>query len=239
MAKFKRLKELGYTVIFVWEHNFLEFLKSDPELAKKIEKHPFVDYSTLDARTGIFGGRVECSKLFYECKDQEKMYLYDFCSLYPSVMKSGKYMLRHPVRIRMQKECESITMKDLMHIDGLVELNILPPNNLFWPVLPYRMHGKNIFLLCRTCAEENNINQCNHKDEERAIRGVYSLCEIKKAFEMGYKLIKVYELWEYETESGSDSNDKNKHENLNITYAQLMKKLKENEKLKEKKRRSI
>jgi hypothetical protein len=43
-----------------------------------------------------------------------------------------------------------------------------------------------------------NQDDCTHCDEERCIVGRWVLDEIRKAVEMGYKVMDVFEFWEYE-----------------------------------------
>lgn len=50
LSKLERLKQLGYNVVHIWEHEFEDFLKENPTLEKQISSHPFVNYSTLNAR---------------------------------------------------------------------------------------------------------------------------------------------------------------------------------------------
>jgi hypothetical protein len=50
---------------------------------------------------------------------------------------------------------------------GLINCSILPPNNLYIPVLPFKQHGKLMFPLCRTCCEYK-ITKCNHSEIEQS-----------------------------------------------------------------------
>lgn len=47
-------------------------------------------------------------------------------------------------------------------------------------------------------------------DDEHALKGVWSSCELKEAIQHGYKLIKCFEIWEYEVETGRFERDKRK-----------------------------
>ena len=48
-----------------------------------------------------------------------------------------------------------------------------------------------MFVLCRKCGEEKT-SLCNHSDKERAVCGVWCLVELRKALEVGYRLLKVF-----------------------------------------------
>ncbi|CAF0975526.1 unnamed protein product [Brachionus calyciflorus] len=48
----------------------------------------------------------------------------------------------------------------------MIKCKILPPRELYFPVLPSRINGKLIFPLCRTCADLQQT-KCNHSIEEK------------------------------------------------------------------------
>jgi len=43
-----------------------------------------------------------------------------------------------------------------------------------------------------------NQAKCTHSDEERCIVGTWVVDEFRKAVEMGYSVMNVFEFWEYE-----------------------------------------
>ena len=55
----------------------------------------------------------------------------------------------------------------LIRYKGLIKCTVLPPKDLYLPVLPVRIDGKLMFPLCRSCAEMKNHGVCNHTDTER------------------------------------------------------------------------
>ena len=67
-------------------------------------------------------------------------------------------------------------------------MDILAPEFLFHPVLPYRAGGKLTFPLCRSCVPEEQqkpwlerTNLCSHTDEERMLRGIWATGEATKS----------------------------------------------------------
>ena len=46
--------------------------------------------------------------------------------------------------------------------NGIVKCTVLPPRDLFLPVLPYKCNGKLMFPLCRLCCETENKTICQH-----------------------------------------------------------------------------
>ena len=115
----------------------------------------------------------------------------NFTSLYPSVQKDFKYPVSHP-SILIGKECDNV---DFHHLIGLVKCDMLLLKQLYFPILPSKINGKLLFVLCYSCAVEKN-NECHHAGEQRLLSGVWCSPEIKKALEMGHKIVKVYEVYE-------------------------------------------
>ncbi|KAL7292593.1 hypothetical protein TKK_0013725 [Trichogramma kaykai] len=114
----------------------------------------------------------------------------------------GKFPIAHPELYVGSEECKQLlgAKLDVNKVDGLIACDILPPQNLFHPVLPIRMNGRLIFALCRTCAATENQNACEYEnEEERSFRGVWVSVEIQKAVQLGYKVLDVFEIWKYET----------------------------------------
>lgn len=55
-----------------------------------------------------------------------------------------------------------------------------------------------MFALCFKCASLMHSDECTHSDDERMIRGTYVANELRFAVQKGYKVLKIYEAWEYE-----------------------------------------
>jgi hypothetical protein len=87
---------------------------------------------------------------------------------------------------------------------GLIKCKILPPNNLYHPVLLKKIKTKHatklLFPLCYTCAKYKQ-QKCNHNDEDRSLIGTWCTNEIQKAIEKGYKIIKIYEVHHFDKKS--------------------------------------
>ena len=60
----------------------------------------------------------------------ERIRYFDFCSLYPYINKYGRYACGIPQMLR-----GSFIPP---HVEGLLKCRVLPPRNLYIPVLPYR-----------------------------------------------------------------------------------------------------
>ena len=125
-------------------------------------------------------------------------------SLYPWVNKTQEYPLGHPdIKTR-------VTVEEFPQYFGLAKVDILPPPELFHPVLPMRSGEKLTFPLCASCVKEQQAKPmlertptCHHSRAERVLRGTWCTPEIKKALEMNYELVRVHEVWHFEeTASG-------------------------------------
>ncbi len=87
---------------------------------------------------------------------------------------------------------------------GLIKYEVLPPRNLYHPVLPVKINtGKSeklLFPLCYSCAK-NKIQKCNHSDNEREFIGTWTTDEVNKVIEKGYHIEKIYEALHFENKS--------------------------------------
>ena len=76
-------------------------------------------------------------------------------------------------------------MDQIREYEGLIKLMILPPRNLYHPVLPFRNDkGKLLFPLCRKCAG-NKLYICNHTEAQRALVGTWKSIEFFVALDRG------------------------------------------------------
>ena len=80
--------------------------------------------------------------------------------------------------------------------EGIVRCTVLPPRDLYHPVLPYRCKGRLLFCLCRTCADSSSQEQCSHvTDLERALTATWVVDEVRAAVKHGYNVLKIHEDW--------------------------------------------
>lgn len=136
-------------------------------------------------------------------------------------LRSG-YPVNHPT-IYFGEDCKKLVgeTNDVSNVEGLISCKVLPPRDLYFPLLPVKMHNKLMFSLCRTCTEELNEGSCNPSDESlRTFSGTWVSAELKKAVELGYKVIEVYEIWEYKL---TQYNPKNPNAYPNGLFAEYIK----------------
>ena len=195
MQRIAHLQYSGYNVIVMWECAWKQLKRQNLNI------QPFLDQLTLterlNPRDAFFGGRTNAVQLYYHVKDDEQIRYVDYTSLYPFVNKTCKYPVGHP----------QIINNPPLSVDqyfGLALCKVLPPHELYHPVLTYRCHGKLMFPLCRTCAETQvelplgeRTPQCAHSDDERALIGTWCTPEIMEANRQGYAILQLYEVWHF------------------------------------------
>ncbi|XP_074109281.1 uncharacterized protein LOC141534036 [Cotesia typhae] len=106
----------------------------------------------------------------------------------------------HPT-VYVGKECNTLCVNnDISKVEKLIKCRVLPPRNLFHPVLPYTAHGKLFFPLCKTCCDNLVQEDCYHNcASERELYGTWVSCELRKAVEKGYIIQEIDEIWSYNT----------------------------------------
>ncbi|XP_035239706.1 uncharacterized protein LOC118208867 isoform X1 [Anguilla anguilla] len=181
-------------VVVLWEHEWVRLKKESPEVQTFLLCSDYPE--RLEPRDALFGGRTNALRLKYKVQEDEQIHYYDFTSLYPFVNKTKVYPTDHP----------TIIFRDFEPIEnyfGLIKAKIYPPRDLYLPVLPYRVSGKLMFPLCRSCAVSEHQGKCVHSDEERSLTGVWCSIELAKAVEKGYQVAKIFEVWHFPQRSDS------------------------------------
>jgi hypothetical protein len=192
MARLRKIKDAGYTVVSIWGCEFRKLLRNTPGLENELCSHPYVKNAPINIRDALYGGRTEASKTHYRVEDGEEIRYVDVISLYPYICKYGKFPVGHP-EVYVGADCPP----DCVNREGIIKCKVLPPRGLYHPVLPYKSNSKLMFPLCSACADAMNQDDCTHSDEERCIVGTWVVDEVRKAVEMGYDVKDVYEFWEY------------------------------------------
>ena len=186
----------GYRVVEMWECDYDQKYKEDEEFRNFVDTQ-FTNLDPLQPRDALFGGRTNSTKLYHEIDEstQDELKYIDVCSLYPFICKYGHFPLGHPTILSQ----ENIDKDNIGQYQGLIKCKVLPPTNLYHPVLPYKCNNKLMFPLCRTCAEKcDPSSQCSHDNiEDRALVGTWVTIELQAALDRGYQLLEVYEVWHF------------------------------------------
>jgi hypothetical protein len=71
MEKTQYLKDRGLHVVEMWECDMKKELEHDEDMKQYFEDYDVVD--PLEPRHAFYGGRTNATKLFHECKEDEKI----------------------------------------------------------------------------------------------------------------------------------------------------------------------
>ncbi|KAJ8672758.1 hypothetical protein QAD02_004018 [Eretmocerus hayati] len=111
-----------------------------------------------------------------------------------------EFPIGHP-RIYQGSACLELTgefFENFDRVNGMVMALVLPPDNLFHPLLPRKEHDKLMFVLCRECCETLTQTECTHTtNESRALYGTWTAIELKAAIARGYRILRVDVIWQY------------------------------------------
>ena len=183
------LRASGRSVTEMWECKFRPLILRSPSMAKLLAR--CARYAPLKPRDSFFGGRTNAVVLHKKAGPGESIRYVDFCSLYPYVNKYARYPVGHP-KVYSGEDIPAV-------VEGLIKCSVLPPRDLYHPVLPYRTRGKLTFPLCRTCADEATQGLCVHENPAlRALTGTWVSTELEKAVSVGYRVLHRYEAWHFE-----------------------------------------
>lgn len=207
LEKIDCYRKNNYKVRSIWECEFNNLIKSDTMLGKFAKSqysklHEKKHIPNLNPRDAFHGGRVEPATIYHKVLKGEKIHNFDFNSLYPSCNVKFPYPIGHP------KIFDEFTDVDVSHYDGLIFCTVLPPNDLYFPILPLKINDRLVFTSCYSCADDL-VHNCDHEEEERYLTGTWTSVELKLAISRNYKIIKIYEVWHFEkmTEMINGQND--------------------------------
>ncbi|KAK6167069.1 hypothetical protein SNE40_021176 [Patella caerulea] len=188
VARMRRLAGSNRRIRCIWECEFRRLTETPAYLDFAQHVPPLVQ--PLQVRDAFYGGRTNLLKFYHKARKNERIRYLDFTSLYPYVNKISKYPVAHP----------EIILQGFLPLEnyvGFVKCSILPPQNLYIPVLPFRANGKLMFPLCGKCVMEQNKSICTHEATERELSGTWVIFEVTTAIQKGYRLIEIFEVWHY------------------------------------------
>nr|CAD2183600.1 unnamed protein product [Meloidogyne enterolobii] len=194
----------GYSLHVVWGHEMKDRLRNNPQLRRKWDEIDCV--KPMDPRNDCLrGGRTEPFKLHHECAPDEEILYIDIVSLYPYVMKARSFPIGHPSVLTREVLLSSTslpwTSTEQNIYQGLLLVRVLPPTTLngLPPLLAYRTYdGRLTFPFCSTCANNKQQRHCRHGDRQRSWVSGYTHVELNRAIELGYKVIDIHEVWQYD-----------------------------------------
>ena len=138
----------------------------------------------------------------------EKIFYIDVTSLYPWVNAETEYPIGQPIVITNPDD------QDIHSYFGVALISIIPPHELYHPVLPHRQGGKLTFPLCNKCVTDEmtkpmlqRSHVCRHEDHERMLTGTWCTPEIVKAIQKGYRMVRIHEVWHFRNRAKGLFND--------------------------------
>ena len=197
-AKKALLKHEGYFYNSMWSCQW-EWLKKNNDMAYEFMQE-WKAVNPLNPRDAFFGGRTNAVKLYHkvDVAAGEVIFYVDVTSLYPWVNATAEYPIGHPEVITNPEN------QDISNYFGVALVDVIPPYNLYHPVLPHRQGGKLTFPLCSKCVQEEmkkpfleRSRVCAHSDEERTLQGTWCTPELVKAVAMGYRVTRIHEVWHF------------------------------------------
>ena len=146
-------------------------------------------------KESFFGGRTNNIKFYHSVNNEEEIKYLDVCSLFPYVLKNFKYPIGHPIVLN------EFEHTDISNYFGFIKCKVLPPRNLYLPVLPIVIDGKLFFPLCAICAKNRN-SKC--ECDNRTMTNTWTSEELKLAVSRGYEIIEIYEVLHYNEDATSN-----------------------------------
>jgi len=96
--------------------------------------------------------------------NMEKIHYVNVCSLYPYILKTSTFPLGQPT-IYIGEQCSELigvaSNFNLDSVEDIIRCTVLP-RDLFHPIFLYRIQGKLLFGLCRSCCETFSQAECIH-----------------------------------------------------------------------------
>ena len=190
------LRAQGYTVVEMWGCDWASLKDTSLDIRTFVAN--LQSTKDLNSRDAFCGGRTNAVKLYHQVTPHQKIHYIDVTSLYPWVNKTSVYPKGHPTFISQPGH------RDIHQYFGLIRCQVLPPRELYHPVLPYRHDSKLLFPLCATCVKEemdkpllDRSYHCPHIDEQRTLTSTWFSPELDKAVDLGYQVQYIYEVWHF------------------------------------------
>ena len=194
-------------VIVKWECEWKRDMKQE-QVKEWFDKHPWAKDPPLHRlipRDAVRGGTSETYNFLWSKKrnPDETLVYADVTSQYPDIA------LKHDFPIEKFQVLIGNELKEIMvhnhtlmfqnkELYGLILLTIEAPQNLEFPFLTHRTKDSvSVAALCKTCAQNQTLSNCKHKEMEKYLTGNYTTLEINYALSLGYKIKNIYEAWHW------------------------------------------
>ena len=106
---------------------------------------------------------------------------------------------------KVKKLNPEVVFETISNIFGFIYCTVLPNQRQLFPALPSKNgNGRLVFTSCRSCSDSENVTDlCQHSEDDRCLeKRVFFSEELYFAVEqLGYKIIKVFEVYHYPKQS--------------------------------------
>ena len=195
-----------------WEHEFRDIQRTIAYKEWLADKKEILDdIIPIDPRDAYKGGVSELYKL--HVKGQISMS--DFVSQYPTALLGKSFsavdgsprVWKLPVGRPFIYLSYSVTkfLNEGRHKLGIIKCRVVPPRHLYVPFLGHKVPSmlvKNsyevIYGLCKVCMETRQFTECRHEKNDRSFVGTWTTAELDYALTLGYEILSIVEVWEYE-----------------------------------------
>ena len=171
----------------LWDH--LKQTRSDVQAYV----NPLQFVEPRNSRDAFCGRRPNAVKPYHHVSPGQKIHYIDYPSLYPWGNKTCIYPKDHPQFISQPGHT------NINNYFGSAKCQVLPPPEMYHPMLPYRHAGKLTFPLCATCVQNEmekpplkRYHQCAHSEHKRSLTDTWCTPELQKAVELGYENQYIY-----------------------------------------------
>ena len=80
----------------------------------------------------------------------------------------------------------------ILNKEGLITFSVLPPKRLYHPVRSFRCNNKLLFYLCKSCATEQNFEECGYETvAKRALTYTWVIEEFSLAVQKVYEVLEI------------------------------------------------
>jgi hypothetical protein len=182
---------------------------NDPDIAKYLKEHPLRPLTRLDPQSAVKAALNESYDLYFNANDASsqgrRLLAADLSSLFPYCaivtdfpVKKYYCLVGEEIDPALVSFQDTDFFYDGQARQGLLQVRVLPPRDLFRPFLLTKVNDQSVAVLCRTCAENMQQEPCEHDIMERALTDTWTSPELAYAVrELGYKVLEYFELMLY------------------------------------------
>ena len=190
-------------------------MRKTPDIAKFLEEHPLRPLTRLEPQKSVKAALSEAYTLNFCSIETEgtaaaeggprKAFAADLSSLFPYIATSTEFPIGtyfkllgdeiDPAKVSFQAHD---FFYDARAYTGLLQVRIIPPKNLVYPLLLTTIRDQSLAVLCFTCAKKMQQKPCTHNDQQRALTDIWTTAELNYAVtQLDYRVSDYFEFMLY------------------------------------------